>query len=89
MFTVTETDVAAPESGIVMESDTVVRSGMARAGDLVLVNVSEPVVVVVEEEVPTSPVELPGDRAKSSAPTPITVLTGTCGDPVDKGDGRN
>ena len=38
MSTSTETDVAVSESGTVMVSDTVARSGMVRWGDLVCVN---------------------------------------------------
>ena len=34
----TKTDVAVSESGTVMVSDTVARSGMSRLGDLVCVN---------------------------------------------------
>ena len=38
MSTSTKTDVAVSESGTVMVSDTVARSGMSRLGDLVCVN---------------------------------------------------
>ena len=64
--TSTETDVAVSESDTVMASDTVVRSGMVRWGDLVCVNCP------VEVEVALSPSALPGDKVKSDAVTPVT-----------------
>ena len=67
MSIATETDVAVPELGTVMVSDTVSSSGMARFEDLVCVNCPGDVVVV-----PPPPV-LAGDKVKSDAVTPVTL----------------
>ena len=68
MSTETETDVAVPESGTVMMSDTVTTPSMARAGDCVCVNCSELLPVLIP---PTPPV-LSEDRTKSSVSIPVT-----------------
>ena len=65
MSTSTETDVAVSESGTVMVSDTVARSGMVRWGDLVCVNCPVEVDVL-------SPPALSEDKVKSDTVTPVT-----------------
>ncbi len=70
MSTETETDVAVPESGTVMVSETVSMSGMIRVGERVCVNCPE---LLLALTLPTPPV-LPEDRAKSDRVHPCDVL---------------
>ena len=62
MSIATDTDVAVPESGTVMVSDTVLANVMAMAGERVCVNCPK---------APPVPV-LPGESAKSAASAPVT-----------------